>query len=28
MGQNGKTISIAFKGMDPAKVKELILKNL
>ena len=27
-GENGKTISFAFKGLEPSEVKELILKNI
>ena len=27
-GENGKTISFAFKGLEPSEVSELILKNI
>ena len=27
-GENGKTMSFAFKGLDPLQVKQLILDNL
>ena len=27
-GENGKSMSFAFKGLDPLEVKELILENL
>jgi hypothetical protein len=27
-GQNGKSVSLSFKGLSPKKVKELIIKHL